>query len=63
MAMKIGLIYFSPAENTAKIAAAIKIVLENLNNDVEEFNVTNYSERSKPINLEQRVLNFLVTFH
>lgn len=51
--MRIGLIYFSPTENTAKIAAVIKIILEDLNNDVEEFNVTNYSDRSKSINLGQ----------
>jgi len=51
--MKIGLIYFSPTENTAKVAAVVKKKLIELNNDVREFNITNYSERQKSLDLEQ----------
>ena len=51
--MKIGLIYFSPTENTAKIAEIVKNKLNELHNEVEEFNITNYSERQKKIDLGQ----------
>lgn len=51
--MKIGLIYFSPTENTAKIAEIVKNKLDELHNEVEEFNITNYSERQKKIDLGQ----------
>lgn len=51
--MNIGLIYFSPTENTAKVAAVVKKKLIELNNEVREFNITNYSERQKPLDLDQ----------
>ena len=51
--MKIGLIYFSVTGNTEKIVAVVNNTLEDLNNEVEEFNITNYSDRSKSLNLSQ----------
>ncbi len=51
--MNIGLIYFSPTESTAKVADVVKEKLIELNNEVREFNITNYSKRQKPLDLDQ----------
>ncbi|MFX0069803.1 MAG: EFR1 family ferrodoxin [Candidatus Hermodarchaeota archaeon] len=51
--MNIGLIYFSPTGNTAKIVDTVKKKLVRLNNEVNEFDITNYPERQKLIELNK----------
>jgi len=55
MESKIALIYFSPTNNTANIA---KFIIKELgflekNLQVDEFNITNYSERQHQIDIDQ----------
>ena len=50
--MNIGLIYFSPTENTAKIARVIKSKLSELGNKIVEFDITDYSKRQIPLDLD-----------
>ena len=55
MESKIALIYFSPTNNTANMA---KFIIKELgfleqNLQIDEFNITNYSERQHKIDIEQ----------
>ena len=53
--MKIALIYFSPTNNTANVSKFIVTELKFLgkNLQVDEINITNYSEREHKIDIEQ----------
>jgi len=50
--MKLLLAYFSATGNTAQIANTVKEQLTELNVEIDEFNMTSYSDRHKNIDLD-----------
>lgn len=51
--MNLAIIYFSATGNTEKVAKSIKEQLHHLKVNVDEFNITNYSERNNLQNFEK----------
>lgn len=50
--MNVAIIYFSPTGSTARIAKEVHDTLKELGVDVEDHDITSYSDRQKPIDLK-----------
>ena len=50
--MKVAIIYFSPTRSTARIAEEVHGALKEIGFDVEEHDITSFSDRQKPIDVK-----------